>query len=206
MKTQLFTALVFGMAIVFSSCSSNEKTEDQKEVQMQELDLKNFDYIGKITFNQQTDEIVNLLPQDKTVVGDTEDGLAFAFSHDKIMHTVTILTYGALFFSDLNIEIDFSENRKAIEKSFSHINKSLEKRFKSPTSRAASSTQETTTWQEISKGEQRHLSIPLTKYKNLITIDLKASDSQNQDFSSSEGEWVQRGPTGDWVFVPNEEN
>jgi hypothetical protein len=202
MKTNLLTTLIFGAAILFSSCSSNEKTEDKEKDQMQKLDLKNFDYIGKITFNQQTDEIVNILPQDKTVIGDTEDGFAYEFSHDNIKHTITVLTYGSLFFSDLNIEIDFSENLSAIEKTFAYLSKLLENRFESPSSQAASSTQETLTWLEPILDDARFLYVTLTKHEQLITINLNAAD--NQDYGGKEGEWVQRGPDGDWVFVPNE--
>jgi len=202
MKTGLLSTLLIILSMLTYSCASNSNEKSDNDENEQNIDFAQFDYIGALHFAITRDEITQLLPHDKKLVGDKEEGFAYDFVQEEIEHHMVVLTYGAESFTDLTIELDFSKHATAIEKAFMYINKHLENRFEAPVSHAASSNQETITWIDNNLSDNQVLTITLTKYDKLITVNYHAINNDNEDYGGAEGEWVQRGPNGEWIFVP----
>lgn len=203
MKTGYIQALIFGLGFLLFSCSSNNKEGSDQQEDLQEIDFMHFDYIAELHPSMKAEAIVKLLPADKKLIGDKEEGFAYDFTTDKINHSLVVLTYGEASFSDLTIELDFTSRIQDIERSFMYVTKILENRFHTAVTHAASSNQETITWSEKISDENKVLTITLTKYDKLITVNFNVVNNDNEDYGGADGEWVQRGPDGEWIFVPN---
>lgn len=204
MKTTLLFSFI--LSIFLFSCDSKKTTSEEAQANTLEIDLGSFDYIGKINFSISRQEIINMLPKDKKLVGDKEEGFAYDFTINDITHSLVVLNYGLTYFSDLNIELDFSKKTDDIEKAYMYINKALENRYENPITHETSSKQETITWKEETMDEDDNYMVILTKFEKQLTIQFLAQPNQEYDSHGTEGEWIQRGPNGDWVFMPNSEN
>ena len=190
MKTPLF--LTFILCLFLFSCDSKKTTSEEAQAHTTEIDLGSFDYIGKLNFSMSRLEIINLLPKDKKLVGDKEEGFAYDFTANDVTHSLVVLNYGLPNFSDLNIELNFSKKTDGIEKAYMYINKALENRYKKPATHEASSKQETITWIEETTDENVVLLVTLTKFEEQITIYFHSQNNQNEDYGGVDGEWVQR--------------
>jgi hypothetical protein len=195
MKKHAFIGLILTVLITTISCESKNNVDSDK------FDFSQFDYIEHTYFLKTWSECQQQLPDSKKLVVESEDGFSYEFGTNNITQNATFLFYGADFFSEAIIEIDFSKNAEKLEESFIYITKLIENQRGKAALHDVLTNQETITWfEETMDGELYVLS--LTKYDQLIVFSLKIEEIEYGDGDEG-GEWVQRGPDGEWVFVPD---
>lgn len=196
MKSISLYAIVVLFMTAVSCQGSAEKNTDSKE-----FDFSQFDYIEYLYFLKTWKECEQLLPNPKTLVVDNEDGFGYEFSKQNIKQNATFLFYGADFFTEAIVEIDFTQNPEQLEKSFMYITKLLENQRGKAALHDVLTNQETISWfEETTAGELFVLT--LTKYDHIIVLNLRSEEIEYGGGDEG-GEWVQRGEDGEWVFIPD---
>lgn len=191
----LFVVLAIFMTVI--SCESST----EKNAETEAFNLSQFDYIAHLYFLKTWKECEQLLPNPKTLVVDNEDGFGYNFGLDNIKQNATFLFYGADFFSEAIVEIDFSENTEQLESSYLYITKLIENQRGKAALHENTANQETNSWfEETTDGELFVLT--LTKYDHLIAFNLRSEEIEYGGGDEG-GEWVQRGEDGEWIFVPD---
>jgi hypothetical protein len=192
----MFLGIVLTVFIATISC------ENKSAVNSDEFDYSQFDYLEHTYFLKTWLECQQQLPDPKKLVVESEDGFTYEFGTNNISQNATFLFYGADFFSEANIEIDFSKNAEKLESTFMYITKLIENHRGKAALHDVLSNQETITWFEETMDGVLYV-LSLTKYDQLIVFSLRA---QEMEYGADDegGEWVQRGPDGEWVWVPNE--
>jgi hypothetical protein len=135
-----------------------------------EFDYSQFDYLKRLYFNKTWKECEGLLPNPKKLVADKDEGFGYDFGTQNVNHNATFLFYGANFFSEAIIEIDFLKNIEPIERSFMYITKLLENEHGKASFHNQYTDYETITWNKETTDNKLFV-ISLTKKENLISIN-----------------------------------
>lgn len=196
-KTLYATFLL--LLIVSFSCKPKAANETE------DFDYKSLDYIKDLRFSLTNNEVLNLLPKDKKMFSESEDGFLYTFKRDNIEHQITTLFYGEEFFSTLIATLVFSEDKSQLDAVFMYLNKMLENKYKAPVTHDKNDLEESITWLEETKEQDINYTIKLAKFENTISVSYLLIQKHAEDFETEDenGEWVQRGENGDWIFVPN---
>jgi hypothetical protein len=201
MKKHIYFTRAFSLGLLLLVVSCSDIVPDTV-TKSKDVDLSQFDYLDNLFYERSRENITKVLPLEKILVADSEDGLLYTFGHQGVKHTATFLFYGHDWFMDGDISIEFSGNLDGIDLAFNYITKIFEKNFGKADFNERTDVDATITWIE----EDMHGNIyirKLSKYDEMIAANFRIEES-DEDYGDggTEGEWVQRGENGDWVFVP----
>lgn len=86
-----------------------------------------------------------------------------------------------------------------------YLNKILENKYGKPADYNKSKLEETITWFEEINDDPFNHRISLSRFQQTIAVSYLTIPRHEEDFKADEenGEWVQRGENGEWIFVPN---
>lgn len=187
--------------VAICGCNSENRSETSDIVD-ETIDLTQFDYLANLFYDRGIENLNRILPSNKTLVAQTEEGLLYTFDSKGVKHTATFLFYGFEWFLDGTVSIEFSGNTEVIERVFIYITKLFEIHLGKADFDDITDTDQTITWIEEDMEENLYIR-KLTKYDKLISVNFILEES-NEDygFDGSDGEWVQRGEDGEWVYVP----
>jgi hypothetical protein len=195
MKALFLATIIF----LFFSCNEDNVHSEQP---VSKIELSQFDYLEKLFFTSTSKDLEKLLPANKTLIGNNEDGLAYDFGENGIKQSTSFMFYGNNFFSDANISIEFTDNLDSLDHVFIYISKLLENKNGKPNFYDKTDADETITWIEENVDGNLYIT-KLTKYDTMISVNLNLEEADSDYGSDVNGEWVQRGENGEWVFVPN---
>jgi hypothetical protein len=189
------------LLLLIISFSCQNKAENVAE----NFDYKSLDYLKDFRFLLTSNDILNLLPNDKKMFSESEDGFLYTFKRDNIEHQVTALFYGDEHFNTLIATLVFSDNKNQQDAIFNHLKKMLGDKYQEPVTHDKNDLEESITWLEITMYDDVNFTIQLSKFENTITLNFQTPQKHPEDFETEDenGEWVQRGENGDWIFVPN---
>lgn len=193
---------LFSLACLFVglvSCNNDAQSEDNSG----SFTPQDFSYITEYNFNTTKSQFLSLIPSGIKPLKNTEDHVEFEFERNNIIHTIHALNYGEEFFYMVSIRINFNGNENLAEDVFNHVNAALEKRFGRPVS--AIDLQDGKTLIYKDKTTDNTLINMVNVSFNGMTLLLDFSSVQDVDTEfdeNEEGDWVQRGTDGTWIWVP----
>ncbi len=191
-------SVIYFLCAWFSLVSCDNGKQDSK------LDYEQFEYIKKIDPGLNFDAVLELIPENAKVIGNSEIGFSYSWEHDFTKHELSCFFYGNENFSELILVLDFSKKPEFADFAMNFVNKALENKFGKPQSYQSQDTDVLLEWSFT--GDLGHYIISLNQQKesNIIQIShIKQADDNVDNEENKSGEWVQRGPDGDWVWVPN---
>ena len=186
-------------SIMILGCESKEKKSNNA------IEYKSIDYINSLTFSLSSDEVLQLLPENKKMVTNSEDGFLYEFENEGINHQITALFYGEKYFNTLIATLIFSKENSNQILVFDYLKKMLANKKGKAFSHDKTELEETLTWIEQARDQSLNYEIRLSNFENTISVSFLTSRSNEEDFEENHanGEWVQSGENGDWTFVPN---
>lgn len=215
-KNVWFLAVLFAFGL--QSCGDKNDKNSTSEVAASPEDdrLSSLIYIPLISYGQSRKDISAYVPDIAKVTIDSEDALTYSFTSDDIKHTVTYLFYGGEIYTEAIVELEFPEASNRIDAAFEFLKKMLEPIYGAPSDYTPKQPNKMVEWTQESVGLTAYYTVSQgSKVLTFTMIPFFQDDDNNEmehfhnegawlkDFDSPEGEWVQVGPDGRWVFYPN---
>ncbi len=196
----VFLPLILSIAM---ACNSNsEQSEAAKE-----FELSQFDYLASVGVAMSFDAVLNLLPNDKKTLSDSDIGFVYTWERDSVKHELSAFFYGYETLSELRAIYDFTKNPEFTEQTMMYLHKIQENKYGAPVNYSDNAQEELVQWKETRMEGEYVISLYYEKTKDMITFECAILDKEDLDFQNgTEGEWVQRGPDGEWVWMPYEGN
>ena len=199
MKMNLRISTILALVVLLASCS-NQGKNDAKNT---EIDFGQFDYIDGIDVRMTFNEVMGLLPSDKKTVSDSDIGMVYSWVRGKVSHELSAFFYGYDYYSELRVELDFSEDVENAEPTMFYLHKILENKYGAPYNYINSDEEEFVQWKEVRMDGENIITLHFERTNNLIKLESNVLDTEDLGFENgTEGEWVQRGPDGEWVWMP----
>jgi hypothetical protein len=211
------------LAITLNSCgeADEKKTSDSIENQEQQetvvSDFSSLVYLSVIGTNQTSRDLTNYLPESAKIVSETEDAIVYSMNQDGIEHKMTFLFYGESTFSEAIIELRMEGGTKGHDKGFDHIREMLSGRHGKPSELKAEQPNKMVEWTVEKKDVTEYYTVTQGAYLTYTMMPFFHGDANyeaeheahflewldDHDSTDEDGEWVQVGPDGRWVFYPN---
>jgi hypothetical protein len=192
---------IMALVVLLASCSSQGK----RDVENAEFDFGQFDYIDGIDVRMTFNDVLSLLPSDKKMVSDADIGMVYSWVRGKVSHELSVFFYGYDYYTELRVELDFSEDVENAEPTMWFLHKKLENKYGAPYNYINSEEDELVQWKEVRMDGENIITLFFDRTNNLIKFESNILDTEDLGFENgTEGEWVQRGPDGEWVWMPND--
>jgi hypothetical protein len=199
MKTIRHISSILLMLFIGASCesSTNEQNEDN-------IDYTALDYINAIDVSMTHNGVMKLIPNDRKEISASDIGFVYSWERNSIIHDFSVFFYGYEHYSELRVLLDCSKNQTASEKIMIYLHKLIENKYGAPETYTNDDNEEFVEWKETRMEGEYFISLFYTKKEHLIAFETYILDVNDLEFENgTEGEWVQVGPEGEWVWMPH---
>ena len=193
------TVVLFPVFLLFS-CTQNT---DSDNTATSNLNLDAFAWIRQLNFTTTYQDLQKVLPENKEVLLNSDEAVEYAFQISEIPITVKALYYGEQFFTMLRLDFDFSSfSDKQIE-AYQYFGNLLREKYGEAIFDDQINGEDALVFEEITMDDVLLQDITLQMFGNNIVITYTSRQNPDPVFENgTEGEWVQRGEDGEWVWMP----
>lgn len=194
-----FSTFLLTVFLLFS-CSQNTDSEQKAT---SDFNPDAFSWIRQLNFTTTYLELQKILPEKKEIILDTEDAVEYAFEISEIPAAVKALYYGEQFFNMLRLDFDFSNKLDKQLEMYQYFAGLLRDKYGEAIFDDQINGEDALVFEEITMDDVLLQDITLQMFGNNIVITYTSSQNPDPVFENgTEGEWIQRGEDGEWVWMP----
>ncbi|MCC5923144.1 MAG: hypothetical protein JJT77_05110 [Crocinitomicaceae bacterium] len=210
MKNSLIYYLTFVMPI-FIGCQNENKqathlTEDDGSLDnkmetkiLLEL-ISHFDYVGDLEIGWSRDEVQSAIPDNYKLFVNDENYLSFQYQEDLFEVVVSFGFFEEKQNSNYSLSIELDKEKELLLTELSeHIEEKISLYW---LKYLYTSTTDNNYSNWLIKRDAENIVIHLSTYENHLNVNASSSETGFLDQEEDDGEWVQVGEDGRWVFVP----
>lgn len=197
--TFLFTVL-FGF---LCSCSETKQDAPSEGKFSENFDMEGLTFVAQFSFSTSYAELSSLLPENRLTLLDTEDAIEYSFLVNDIPVTVKALYYGEYFFTSLRIGFDFSDRSVNQKEAFNFLSSLLHEQFGEAIFDDEINGEDALVFEEITMDADLIRDVTLQVQGNYLVVTYSSQQNPDVNYENgTEGEWIQRGEDGEWVWMP----
>jgi hypothetical protein len=199
------------VALILISCENENKSNDtikeadgyandEMEAKIRLALLNHFDYVASLELGWSREEAQKAIPGNYKLFVDNENYLSFRYQEDLFKAIVTFGFFEEEHNSNYTLSIEINKEKEALLR---ELSEEIEEKISIHWLRylyTSASEENYVNWQ-IKRGAE-NIVVHLSTDENHLNVNAAYSDDDFLEEEKNNGEWVQVGEDGRWIFVP----